>query len=60
MKALGKVVRLPFSAEAMHKIGYYFYYDGSKAENVLGLTNRRPVRQAISESYNWYQEKGVY
>lgn len=60
MKALGKVVRLPFSAEAMHKIGFYFYCDGSKAENVLGLTNKRSILQAISESYNWYREQGVY
>ena len=57
---LQKVIPLPFSGEAMHKIGYYFYCDVSKAENELGLINRRSIRQAISESYNWYQEQGAY
>jgi len=59
MTALDKVVRLPFSAEAMHKIGYYFYCDASKAEKELQLSDKRPIKEAVSESYQWYQGQGI-
>ncbi|MDD2696257.1 MAG: NAD-dependent epimerase/dehydratase family protein, partial [Anaerolineales bacterium] len=55
----GRVVSLPIGADAFHRAGMYFYYDCSKARRELGLSPPRSIRQAISESLNWYRQRGL-
>lgn len=49
-------VTLPVSPELLRLAGYYFFYDLHKAENELGLSERRPVEEAIVEAYAWFQK----
>jgi len=57
ISAIERLFALPFAGEALHKAGYFFYYDSSKAERELGLMNEQSTDQAITESYLWYKEK---
>lgn len=56
---LGRLVRLPIGADSFHRAGVYFYYDSSKARQELGLGQPGSIRQAISESLDWYRQRGV-
>lgn len=53
----GRWLPLPVNGHALRRIGYYFYYDTSKACAELGLKELRPARQAVAEAYAWYQEQ---
>jgi len=57
--AIERFFTLPFAGEALHKAGYYFYYDSSKAERDLDLIIQHSTDQAIRDSYLWYKEKQV-
>jgi dihydroflavonol-4-reductase len=46
---------LPVSPELLRLAGYYFFYDLGKSERDLGLTERRPVREAIAQAYEWFR-----
>lgn len=48
-------LNVPISIDLLRLAGYNFFYDRSKAETVLGLTNCRPVREAIEEAAAWFQ-----
>lgn len=49
---------LPFNGEALSRVGYHFYYDMRKAQRELGVRCKRSVKEAVAESYAWYQEQG--
>lgn len=49
---------LPVSPELLRMAGYCFFYDLHKAERELGLTQRRPVKEAIAETYQWFKQTG--
>jgi dihydroflavonol-4-reductase len=49
-------LNLPISPDLLHMAGYFFFYDLSKAETQLGLTQHRPVRDAIREAYTWFMK----
>lgn len=49
---------LPFQGEALSRVGYHFYYDTRKAQRELGVRCTRSVKEAVAESYAWYQEQG--
>ena len=55
----GKVLSLPINGQMLEQAGYYFYFDVTRAENELGLRERKPVRQAIQEAIEWYRAAGV-
>lgn len=47
---------LPVSADLLRLAGYYFFYDTQKARTRLGLSDPRPVRQALAEAYAWFTQ----
>lgn len=49
---------LPVSPELLRMAGYCFFYDLHKAERELGLTQHRPVKDAIAETYQWFKQTG--
>lgn len=53
---LHSYLSLPVSPEMLRMAGYNFFYDLHKAEKELGLTQRRPVQEAIQEAYAWYTQ----
>jgi dihydroflavonol-4-reductase len=55
-KLLKTFFSFPVSPEFLRLAGYYFYYDLRKAERELGLTQHRPVKDAIAEAYGWFQQ----
>jgi dihydroflavonol-4-reductase len=57
--AAGRLISLPLSPDLLRKAGYYFYYDTLKAQMELRVPKTLPVRQAISEAYQWYRENGM-
>jgi dihydroflavonol-4-reductase len=59
ISAIGKILPIPLAGQALHRVGYYFYYDTSKATNLLHLQNLIPVQQAVQQAINWYKEQGI-
>jgi dihydroflavonol-4-reductase len=55
-RLLQTFLSLPVSPELLRLAGYCFYYDLQKAESGLGLTQHRPVKEAITEAYNWFKQ----
>lgn len=55
----GRWLPLPVSGDALHRIGYYFYYDTTKSRMALDLGDPMPARQAVAEAYAWYHDHGV-
>lgn len=55
-RLLQTFLNLPVSPELLRLAGYWFFYDTQKAERELGLTQRRPVRDAIAETYAWFEQ----
>ena len=55
----GRWLPLPVAGSALRRVGLFFYYDTTKARLELGLTNLRPVSQAIEEAIAWYAQRGV-
>ncbi len=50
-------LNLPLSPDLLRLAGYFFYYDLGKSERELGLTRHRPLDDAISEAYEWFQQR---
>lgn len=50
-------LNLPVSPELLHMAGFHFFYDLRKAEQKLKLTDHRPVKEAITEAYAWFQSR---
>lgn len=48
-------LNLPVSPELLQLAGYYFFYERKKAAMDLGLTEPRPVSEAIAEAYAWFK-----
>ena len=46
---------LPVPPELFRMAGYYFYYDTRKAQVELGLAPPRPVEEAVTEAFEWFQ-----
>jgi len=57
---LDHIFPLPFSAEGVRKVGYYFYYEIKKAREQLGFQAQRNIDQAIRESLGWYHQERIY
>ncbi len=55
---IGNFLSLPINGQMLDRAGYFFYFDVAKAENELGLRERKPVRQAIQEALDWYRAAG--
>lgn len=53
-KLLNAFLNLPASPDILHLAGYYFFYDRSKSAAGLSLEDPRPVKEAISEAYRWF------
>jgi len=49
-------LNLAVSPELLRLAGYCFYYDLKKAEHELGLSQHRPIRDAVAEAYAWFQQ----
>ena len=47
-------LNLPVSPEMLHMAGYYFFYDLQKSRAELHLPPCRPVKEAITEAYEWF------
>jgi dihydroflavonol-4-reductase len=52
---LNAFLNLPVSPELLRLAGYCFFYDTHKAEQELGLTQHRPVKEAVNEAYTWFK-----
>jgi dihydroflavonol-4-reductase len=59
ISAIEQLLPFPFSGEALRKIGYYFYYDKTKAMKDLGFTAVHSIRESIEQSYQWYIEQKI-
>lgn len=57
---LEKISPIPLRAHALHRVGYYFYYDTAKAENELSINKRTSINQAIQEALRWYKKQGIF
>lgn len=55
-RLLQSFLSLPLSPELLRMAGYFFFYDPQKAERELGLTQRRPAKDAFAETYEWFQQ----
>jgi dihydroflavonol-4-reductase len=53
---LQRFLSLPISPELLRLTGYWFFYDLQKAEREFSLTRRRPVKDAIAETYAWFAQ----
>lgn len=49
-------LNIPISPELLRLAGYWFFYDLQKAERDLGLTQHRPVKDAVAAAYAWYKQ----
>jgi len=58
-QTLSKFLDLPISPNLLRFAGLYFYYITRKAENDLRLPVHRPIRDAISEAFDWFQQGAV-
>ena len=57
--ALKGMIPLPVQPEVLALAGLYFYFDTSKAQQVLHLEPPRPVMDALREAYAWFQSVGA-
>jgi dihydroflavonol-4-reductase len=46
---INKVLSLPINGQMLEQAGYFIYFDVARAENELGLRERKPVRQPLPE-----------
>jgi dihydroflavonol-4-reductase len=53
---LQNFLNLPVSPELFRMAGTYFFFDLKKAETELGLAQHRPVRDALVETFDWFQQ----
>jgi dihydroflavonol-4-reductase len=59
LSVIGKMLPIPLAGHALHRVGYYFYYDTLKAEHELNLEEHIPLQQAIQQAIHWYKEQGI-
>lgn len=50
---------LPVSTSTLRRVGYYFYYNNSKARQELEMPEFRTARQAVHDACLWYQAQGM-
>jgi len=58
---LGPLLRafsLPVGTEILRLAGRYFYYDGHKARDLLGLQAPQSFRRAVADTLAWYRRAG--
>jgi dihydroflavonol-4-reductase len=56
---LGNLTPLPIAGEALHKAGYYFYYDTRKATQELGIQVTHSTTESVAEAYTWYRHNKI-
>jgi len=56
---LCRFVPMPFNGDLLRFSNQLMYYDTRKAQHELGLTDLLPVRTALQDAYQWYQEQGL-
>lgn len=56
VQLLQAFIHLPIASNLLRLAGYYFFYDGSKTEQELGLREHIPVREAISAAWAWFHQ----
>jgi dihydroflavonol-4-reductase len=49
-------LNLPIAPEMLRLAGFFFFYDMAKSEIELGLNERRPIREAVAEAYEWFEQ----
>jgi len=59
LDSLQNFLDLPVSSEILRLAGRYFYYSTWKAQSQLGIRPPRPIEEAITEAYTWFQEIGA-
>ena len=57
LNLLQSFIDFPISAGLLHLAGYFFYYNGGKAQRELGLPEPRPAAEAIAEELAWLKEQ---
>jgi len=55
-QALRAFLNLPVSPNLLRMAGYHFFYDIQKSQAELGLTRTRPVKEAIQDAFEWFQQ----
>jgi dihydroflavonol-4-reductase len=58
LSILQKLLPLPGSISTLHKAGYFFYYNTQKSKDHLYLKHARPISEAVTDAYRWYQQHG--
>jgi dihydroflavonol-4-reductase len=53
------LVPMPFNGDLLRFSSQYMYYDTQKAQQVLGFTAARSVREALQATYDWYKAQGM-
>lgn len=59
LRLLSPFSNFPIELELLQQAGYYFYYDTAKARSELGLSDPRPVEEAVRDAYDWFTQVGA-
>jgi dihydroflavonol-4-reductase len=59
LKRLESFLPLPISAEMLNLAGYYFYYDGRKAQRELRLDAPLSAQLALQDAFDWFVREGA-
>jgi dihydroflavonol-4-reductase len=54
---LSRLVPIPTNGDILRNAGFYMYYDTSKAQQELGLTDPISLETALQETYDWYRDQ---
>jgi dihydroflavonol-4-reductase len=52
-------VPMPFNGDLLRFSSQYMYYDTHKAQQALGFTAVRSIREALQATYDWYKAHGI-
>mgnify|MGYP001123998993 CR=1 FL=1 len=56
---LCRFVPMPFNGDLLRFSNQNMFYDNTKAQQTLGLTNLLSVRTALQDTYTWYQAQDM-
>lgn len=51
-------INTPINGELLRLAGYFFHYDTTTAQEVLGFQAKSDPRTAVEETYTWYRQHG--